>query len=84
MTNDSTKDRNAKAGSIASLENAYRVATRVADAENQDMQVLATGKPERPFIAERADQNRKGVVARIVADQGCLSSHPPDKDIHHG
>jgi hypothetical protein len=52
---------------IATLEHAYRVATRHADAHDQDMQVAATGKPDRPFIAEPANNQRKGVVARILA-----------------
>ncbi len=52
---------------IATLANAYRVATRVAEDHDQDMQVAATGKPERPFIAEPANDHRQGVVARIVA-----------------
>jgi hypothetical protein len=52
---------------IATLENAYRVATKVAEATDRDMQVSATGEAERPFIAEPADTQAKRVVARIVA-----------------
>ena len=52
---------------IATLENAYRVATRIAEHTDADMQVAATGTPERPFIAERANERTTGVVARIIA-----------------
>ena len=52
---------------VATLENAYRVAQKIAEATDQDMQVAATGEPERPFIAEPADNRACGVVARIVA-----------------
>lgn len=52
---------------IASLENAYRVANRIASETNSDMQVAATGEPERPFIAEPANDRRTGVIARIIA-----------------
>ena len=52
---------------IATLENAYRVATRIADETDRDMQVSATGEPERPFVAEPANDRKTGVVARIVA-----------------
>ena len=49
------------------LENAYRVAHKIAEATDQDMQVAATGEPERPFVAEPANERRHGVVARIVS-----------------
>jgi hypothetical protein len=62
MANDKASPRN-----VATLENAYRVATRAAEAGDQDMQVSATGKPEQPFIAEPANDRRKGVIARILA-----------------
>ncbi len=52
---------------IATLENAYRVATRIAEDTDADMQVAATGAPERPFIAERANDRATGVVARILS-----------------
>ncbi len=52
---------------VASLENAYRVANRLAEATDQDMQVAATGEAERPFIAEPANERARGVVARILA-----------------
>lgn len=52
---------------FATLENAYRVAHKIAEATDQDMQVAATGEPERPFVAERANNRTKGVVARIVS-----------------
>lgn len=51
---------------VATLENAYRVAQKIADATDQDMQVAATGEAERPFVAEPADDRTRGVVARIV------------------
>lgn len=51
---------------IATLANAYRVATRIAEITDADMQVAATGKPERPFIVEPANDRKAGVVARIV------------------
>lgn len=51
---------------IATLENAYRVAHKIAEATEQDMQVAATGEPERPFVAEPANNRTRGVVARIV------------------
>jgi hypothetical protein len=51
----------------ATFANAYRVATSSAEANNQDMQVFATGKPEQPFIAEPANDRAKGVIARILA-----------------
>lgn len=57
------------AGHVATLENAYRVATRVAEATNQDMQVSATGKPEQPFIAEPTNTGTQRVIARILADR---------------
>jgi hypothetical protein len=55
---------------VATLENAYRVAARAAEANDQDMQVAATGKPEQPFIAEPTNYRSKGVVARILAKRG--------------
>jgi len=54
---------------IATLENAYRVATRVAEATDQDMQVSATNKPERPFIAEPINTGTQRVIARILAQR---------------
>lgn len=53
-------------GPIATLENAYRVATRIADETDRDMQVAVTGEPGRPFVAEPANNRPTGVVARIV------------------
>lgn len=55
------------APAIATLENAYRLAARVADATDQDMQVWATGEAERPFVAEPANDRAVRVVVRIVA-----------------
>ena len=52
---------------VATLENAYRVAHKIAEATDQDMQVAATGEPERPFVAEPANDRTRGVVARIVS-----------------
>ena len=52
---------------VATLENAYRVATRAAEANDQDMQASATGQPGQPFIAEPVSDRRKGVIARILA-----------------
>ena len=52
---------------VATLENAYRVAHKIAEATDQDMQVAATGEPERPFVAEPANDRTQGVVARIVS-----------------
>jgi hypothetical protein len=52
---------------VATLENAYRVANKLADANDQDMQVAATGEAERPFVAEPANDRSSGVVARILA-----------------
>lgn len=54
---------------VATLENAYRVAQRVADAMDQDMQVFATGKAERPYAAEPANDRAEGVVARIITGE---------------
>lgn len=51
---------------IATLGNAYRVANRIAEDTNTDMQVAATGEPERPFIAQPADTRARNVVARII------------------
>ncbi len=64
-----TSPEKPKPRAVATLENAYRVATRVAEETDQDMQVFATGKPERPYIAEPANDRHHGVVARIVADR---------------
>lgn len=52
---------------VASLENAYRVANRLAEATDQDTQVAATGEAGRPFIVEAANDRTAGVVARILA-----------------
>ena len=52
---------------MATLENAYRVAQKIAEATDQNMQVAATGEPARPFVAEPADDRLRGVVARIVS-----------------
>lgn len=65
MSTESPRPRNA-----ATLENAYRVAARAAEANDQDMQVSATGKPEQPFIAEPANHRSRRVVARILAKRG--------------
>ena len=51
---------------IATIENAFRVATRIADETDRDMQVAATGETERPFVAEPANDRPTGVVARIT------------------
>jgi hypothetical protein len=59
--------RTQKLRHVATLENAYRVAARVAEDQDQDMQVTATGRPERPFIAEPANDQRCYIVARIIA-----------------
>ena len=52
---------------VATLENAYWVAHKIAEATDQVMQVAATGEPERPFVAEPANHRTQGVVARIVS-----------------
>lgn len=52
---------------VATLENAYRVAHKIAEATDRDTQVAATGEPERPFVAEPANDRTQGVVARIVS-----------------
>lgn len=51
---------------IATLENAFRVATRIAAETDADMQVIATGQPDRPYVAERANNRREKVIARII------------------
>lgn len=51
---------------VATLENAYRVAQRVSEEMDQDMQVFATGETERPYVAEPANDRAEGVVARII------------------
>lgn len=51
---------------IATLENAYRVANRIAAETDRDMQVAATGEPERPFVAEPTNDRTLGVIARII------------------
>ena len=67
MANNIPKQRRPSQCHVATLENAYRVAARAAEAGDLDMQVSATGKPEQPFIAEPANDRRKGVIARILA-----------------
>jgi hypothetical protein len=51
---------------IATLENAYRVANRIAAETDGDMQVAATGEPERPFVAEPTNDRSLGGIARII------------------
>ena len=53
---------------VATLENAYRVANKLAEANDQDMQVTATGEADRPFVAEPANDHTRGVVVRIVTE----------------
>jgi hypothetical protein len=67
MATNKSRQRRPGQGHVATLENAYRLAARAAEANDRDMQVSATGKPEQPFIAEPANDRRKGVVARILA-----------------
>lgn len=67
MASDKPRQRRPRQCHVATLENAYRVAARAAEANDRDMQVSATGKPEQPFIAEPINDRRKGVIARILA-----------------
>jgi hypothetical protein len=51
---------------IATLDNAYRVATKIASQSDADMQVSATGNADQPYVAEPANSNGHRVVARII------------------
>ena len=52
---------------IASFDNAYRIAVRLADATDQDQHVLATGDQMRPFIVACSAEATMPHVALITA-----------------
>jgi hypothetical protein len=52
---------------IASFENAYRVAVKIADATDEDQAIISTGDPLRPFIAARLGEPLQPCIALIWA-----------------
>jgi aromatic ring-opening dioxygenase catalytic subunit (LigB family) len=52
---------------IASFENAYRVAVKIADVTDEDQAIISTGDPSRPFIAGKLSEPLRRCVALITA-----------------
>lgn len=51
---------------IASFDNAYRIAVRLADTTNIDQRVVATGDPQRPFAVSRSGRAEQSCVAFVT------------------
>lgn len=67
MSDQPTPERSHKRGRLCSIENANRVATRVADHILTDTAVVRTGNPLQPFrvvLASKASPGR--TVSRVV------------------
>lgn len=52
---------------IATFDNAYRMAARLSEATNRNHAVARTNDARRPFIAIEDDGGRADVIARLVA-----------------
>ena len=67
MSDPPTSNRSPKRGRLCSLENANRVATRVAEHILTDTAVVKTGNPLQPFRVVLASKAALGrMVSRVV------------------
>ena len=77
MPNKPAPERSLKRGRLCSIENANRVATRVAEHILTDTAVVKTGNPLQPFRVVLASKAAPGrTVSRVVT---CNDDDPDDQ-----
>lgn len=52
---------------LATFDNAYRVAARLSDAAGRSFVILATGDPEQPHLVERAAGQPNAIACIAIA-----------------
>ena len=77
MTKPAPPQRSSKRARLCSIENANRIATRVAEQVQGDTAVVKTGNPLQPFRVVLASKAAPGrTVSRVVT---CNDDEPEDQ-----
>lgn len=77
MTDPTPPQRSSKRARLCSIENANRIATRVAEHVQGDTAVVKTGNPLQPFRVVLASKAAPGrTVSRVVT---CNDDEPDDQ-----
>ena len=77
MTDPTPPQRSSKRARLCSIENANRIATRVAEQVQGDTAVVKTGNPLQPFRVVLASKAAPGrTVSRVVT---CNDDDPDDQ-----